>query len=451
MIGVCMKNPITKCLVGGALLITAFLDTAYAVPSFARQTGFDCAVCHTVFPELTQTGREFKLRGYTMNNGEKSKIPLPLSAMVMVDVTKSADNTDDVMHKDGKIVVPQVSLFYAGKITDKSGAFIQLTYDGTELLGKTDIAHHIGMDNMDIRYADSITLDGKELVYGATINNNPSMADLWNSTPTWQFPYASSAIANTPAAATMVDGSLGQAVGGLGIYALWNDLLYAEFDAYASAKPGGIMGIFGWKNQSLKGDTALVEGTTPYGRIALQHSFGNNYIMFGGYAMRTTINPMSVTNAGGPLDTYSDRALDAEYQYADGSNSVTATATKIWEKQTLDGSVAQALADNLNDSLSTSRAKVSYYYDQKYGASLACFSTTGTTDATKYDPDNSVMISPNSRGKIAEIDYLPTQTIKLALQYTRYDKFNGASTNYDGAGRNASDNNNLYLLGWFMF
>jgi hypothetical protein len=35
--------------------------------------------------------------------------------------------------------------------------------------------------------------------------------------------------------------------------------------------------------------------------------------------------------------------------------------------------------------------------------------------------------------------------------HTGYTKFNGASTDYDGMGRNARDNNTLYLLGWFMF
>lgn len=448
-----MKKNFTKHLVGGALLVTAFLESAHAVPSFARQTGFDCTVCHTVFPELTQTGREFKLRGYTMSNGEKSKMPLPLAAMIMVDMTKSSNNTglqsDNLaLTKDGKILIPQVSLFYAGKITDKSGAFIQLTYNGTDLPDKTDVAHHIGMDNMDIRYADSVMLADKELVYGVTVNNNPTVSDLWNSTPAWGFPYAGSTIANpTAVGGTMVE-SLGQQVGGVGVYALWNDLIYAELAAYRSAKPGGIMGVFGWKNQGLKGDAALVQGTTPYARLALQHAYGDNYIMFGGYAMRSTINPMAVTNAGGALDTYSDRAIDAEYQYTNGNNIITATATKIWEKQMLDGSVGQSMADNLNNFLSTTRAKVSYYFEQKYGASLGSFSTVGTADATKYGTLNA---SPNSRGEIAEIDYLPTQTIKLALQYTRYDKFDGASKNYDGSGRNASDNNNLYLLGWFMF
>ncbi|MDD5051873.1 MAG: hypothetical protein PHO27_03955 [Sulfuricurvum sp.] len=448
-----MKNNRMNYLLGGVLFLSLGVEQAYAIPSFARQTGFDCTVCHTVFPELTQTGREFKLRGYTMNNGEKSKMPLPLAAMVMADITKTsnttglASNSPTVM-KDKKLLLPQVSVFYGGKITDKSGAFIQITYDGSELLSKTDIAHHTAMDNLDVRYADSISLADKELLYGLTINNNPSMADLWNTTPTWGFPYAGSVIANAPAAATQVDGGLGQSVGGIGAYAQWNDLIYAEVAAYRSARKGS-MKLFGWKNANLKGDTQDVQGTTPYARLALQHNFGDNYLMLGGYIMNSKINPAFESNMGGPLDTYKDRAIDAEYQYTNGSNMITALATRIWETQTLDGSVGLLTADNLRDTLTTTRAKISYYLDQKYGATIGSFATTGTADATKYATP--VGLTPNSRGEIAELDYLPLQNIKFALQYTRYDKFNGASKNYDGAGRNASDNNNLYLLGWFMF
>lgn len=441
-----MKTIRIRSLLGGIVLLSAFVNNAYALPSFSRQTGMSCTACHTVFPELTQMGRDFKMRGYTMTGGE-TKMPLPLAAMLLVDMTKSSDNTD--LPKDGAIVVPQISLFYGGKITDKTGAFIQLTYDGSELPDKIDIAHHIGMDNMDIRYADSATVADKELIYGVTINNGPTISDLWNSTSAWGFPYASSAVANAPAQATMVDGGLAQAVGGIGAYGMWNDLVYAEMAAYQSARPGGAMTIFGWKNQGLKGDDAsVVKGTATYGRVALQHSYANSYLMVGGYALNSIINPGVVSNITGQYDTYRDRAIDAQYQYTNGSHMITAMATKIWEKQTLDGSEAQGLADNMSNDLTTTRAKVSYYYDQKYGASLGCFSTSGTADATKYETLNG---SPNSKGQIAEIDYLPMQNIKLALQYTRYDKFDGARKDYDGSGRNASDNNNLYLLGWFMF
>src|SRR5579864_5977983 len=46
---------------------------AVAVPSFARQTGMACSTCHTVFPELTPFGREFKLNGYVLDNMKQIK------------------------------------------------------------------------------------------------------------------------------------------------------------------------------------------------------------------------------------------------------------------------------------------------------------------------------------------------------------------------------------------
>jgi len=37
------------------------------------------------------------------------------------------------------------------------------------------------------------------------------------------------------------------------------------------------------------------------------------------------------------------------------------------------------------------------------------------------------------------------------LRYTAYTKFNGASSNYNGSGRNASDNNALFAYAWLLF
>ncbi|MDA8052506.1 MAG: hypothetical protein M0002_21305 [Rhodospirillales bacterium] len=41
--------------------------------------------------------------------------------------------------------------------------------------------------------------------------------------------------------------------------------------------------------------------------------------------------------------------------------------------------------------------------------------------------------------------------MKLFAQYTRYSQFDGAAKNYDGSGRNASDNNTLFLGVWLAF
>lgn len=60
-----MKKPLNIAL--GVLLLLSFAK-AYAVPSFARQTGLSCNVCHRNAPELTSFGRNFKLRGYVLND-----------------------------------------------------------------------------------------------------------------------------------------------------------------------------------------------------------------------------------------------------------------------------------------------------------------------------------------------------------------------------------------------
>jgi hypothetical protein len=59
--------------------------------------------------------------------------------------------------------------------------------------------------------------------------------------------------------------------------------------------------------------------------------------------------------------------------------------------------------------------------------------------------------SPDSASTVIELNWLPYRDRRFTLQYTAYQRFNGASTNYDGFGRKASDNNTLYLLAWFPF
>ena len=112
---------------------------ADAVPSMARQTGMPCAACHTVFPELTPFGRQFKLRGYAMNapKGDVASIldKVPLSALLQVSRTSTksvgtAGATQESFPRDRETIVQAAGLYYGGKITDKSGALVQYNYDG---------------------------------------------------------------------------------------------------------------------------------------------------------------------------------------------------------------------------------------------------------------------------------------------------------------------------------
>ena len=88
------------------------------------------------------------------------------------------------------------------------------------------------------------------------------------------------------------------------------------------------------------------------------------------------------------------------------------------------------------------------------------FNTWGSSDPILYG--NNRTISPNSNGFIGEIaisslarithrNYGRGSTRKSGLQSIAYNKFNGASTNLDGIGTNARDNNTLLVYLWTTF
>lgn len=426
-----------------AALLLAPLD-AGAVPSFARQTGAQCASCHTVFPELTPFGRWFKLRGYTLSGGEKPSglAALPLSGTLMISNTSTKNTTgaDPENFPRNNQTIPQtIGAYYAGRISEKSGAFVQYSYDGIE--------RKWGIEMADVRYADSTTVNGAELVYGATLNNTPTVQDVWNGTPVWRFPHVADA-GLMPAASTVVDMTLASQVGGLGVYGLWDNLLYGELTFYRNAKRGWLRPLSaGVRVENVLRDYA------PYWRLALQRDWGAHSLQAGTYGMVAEIYP-DADNPSGPTDRFRDIGFDAQYQYLGSDHFVSAQATWIRERQQWNASFAQGDTANPVNRLTTIKANLHYSYQHRYGGGLGYFSTFGDADATKYMMERvmgSANGSPNTRGWMAELDYLPWDNTKFVLRYTAYKKFNGGATDYDGFGRNASDNNTLYLLGWFLF
>ena len=117
----------------------------------------------------------------------------------------------------------QLSFFLAGGFASHFGALAQVTY--------THSSDHFAMDNTDFRYANQTKLGGKELEYGITLNNNPTVEDLWNSTPAWGFPWIRRG-RGKPDRCCAIDGTLGQDVAGAGVYSMWNEHLYTEVTAY---------------------------------------------------------------------------------------------------------------------------------------------------------------------------------------------------------------------------
>ena len=432
-----------------ALLILLLISfSTNAIPSMARQTGMQCAACHTVFPELTPFGRQFKLRGFSMSTPKQDDASffdkIPISALLQISRT-STKNTDtpgatpDNFLRDRETIVQAAGLYYGGKITDKSGALVQYNYDGIE--------RRWGMEMFDVRYANTATFD-KELVYGFTLNNNPTLSDIYNSTPVWGFPHTDSA-ALMPAASTLVDMTLASQVGGVGAYGLWDNLLYAEFAFYRTTNTG----VFRFMGLGVPTDNVL-KGYAPYWRLALQQELGPHSFSVGTYGM---VGKLYADRADFNLgaDRFKDFAIDGQYQFIDGDHTFSTHATWIREKQEWNASFAQGLTSNSSTTLKTFKTDLHYWYKRQWGGGLQYFQTRGDADDLRYNTGEAVMGSangsPNSKGWIAELNFLPLQNIKLALRYTRYTQFNGASNNYDGFGRNAKDNNSIFLLGWLLF
>ena len=418
------------------------------IPSFTRQTGLACNVCHTTFPQLTPFGRRFKLNGYTLtglqvveagdtaNRSLKIALIPPVSAMVMSSFTRTKANQPGTQNNNVELP-DQLSLFLGEEITPRLGTFLQFTYSGPD--------GSFGIDNFDVRYANRGKLAAKELIYGLSLNNNPTVQDVWNTTPAWGFPWASSPVAPTPAAATLIDGSLGQQSAGFGGYALWDNRLYGEFSVYRSAFQGGT-------HPPDASATNTLRGVAPYWRLALQHGWQGQYLELGTYGMSTRLFP---TGVAGPTDRYTDVALDAQYERRIGhGGNATLHTTWIHEQQKLTASFDSGTVASASNTLKTFRIDGSYYTPGRVGATFAYFATTGGADSLRYAAapvSGSRVGSPNSNGIIAELDFLPWLNTRLTAQYVVYTKFNGASSNYDGSGRNASDNNTLYLLAWLVF
>ena len=446
--------------------------SAWAVPSFARQTGMACEACHTVFPELTHFGRMFKANGYTLDNLKQvrdvdatrqemltlASLP-PLSAMIQVSNTwlnePLPDGTGGPGHSQTSTTgfPQQISLFYAGKIAPHVGAMAQLTY--------ANDTGGIGIDNTDIRYANVFLLpQDQSLIFGVSLNNNPTVQDLWNSTPAWGYPYAASNANVSPLAATEIDGTLAQDVAGLTLYAMWQESLYVEAGVYRSAKQGSTNSITGAAGPLDGTVSNVISGVAPYGRVAYEYQWQRHNLEVGVYGADFKLFPGGGSPLSGPVNQFRDIAEDLQYQFIGESHIFSINGTHIHESMKLAASVGSGT--NSSDSLNTTRATATYYYRRRYGGSIGYFSTTGSTDAGLYPASNpppglpvgvmtSANGSPDTRGWMAEVDYLPWLNTKLSLQHTSFDKFNGGSGNYDGFGRNASANDTTYLLVWLAF
>jgi len=427
----------------------AFALPAEALPSYARQTGQECAACHNGFPELTPYGRLFKANGYVFP-GSTSSIP-GFSAMMVGSYTHTqspqAGGAAPGYGADDNFAFEFASLFYGGAISSDLGigAFIQTTYN--------HFSGRYSWDNTDIRWAHSSIVGDREWVYGISLNNNPSVTDLWNTTPAWRYPFQSSGLAPTPETRTLIEGALAGSSYGATTYLLWDRLIYGEVGLYHSltTRLSSTLGVDPTGSNSTSGPAI-------YWRLAVEPTWGRHSWEVGTFGLRASEVPGRVSGFG--TDDTTDIGIDTQYQFLAADYSFSLQASHIWETLTLNSSFAQGNAAKLHNSVASSHVKASVAYDQTYALTLGYFRVAGSADPGLYG-GISANSSPNSDGLIGEIDYTPFNhggpgfwpwaNIRFGLQYNYYLKYDGSPKNYDGNGANATDNNTLYLFTWLAF
>ena len=412
----------------------------------------------------------------------------PISMMAIYGYTHTQkDQLGGPYHTNDNANLNQLSFFYGGAITDHIGLFSQFTY-GTPYGGSaTDPSTGFpafpseqcnncewAWDNIDLRYANTGMLGGMNFIYGITANNNPTVQDPWNTTPAWGFPYNVSNIADgccAPATGgyTLLDG-LAQLAGGAGAYVFIDNLVYLELSAYR-ALDFKTLPKLGASAFDLPGQNV---GAMPYWRAAIEPHWGRNWFEFGTFGMSARFRPYTGQTANGIFDPdnsyqidqvfpntdrYTDIGFDSQYQYQGDNYWITLRGTYIHESQSY-GNINEINAvggtppSNSTDMLNSLKAYASLAYgnDNRIVLSGQYFSIWGTPDANLYGSDANPTGSPDSNGFVAEIAYIPFissmspiwpwANVRLGLQYTYYNKFNGTTLN-------AQDNNSLFLYAWF--
>ena len=417
------------------LTLGAAIQPAHAMPSFARQTGQDCVACHVggFGPQLTPYGIRFKLRGYSDSDGQSGHIPL--SAMLRGSWTHtSKDQTDPPPHysTNNNGTLDEASIFLAGKLADNLGAFVQSTYSGVDRVSS--------LDNVDIRYARTLNVAGKDTTVGVSLNNNPGIQDPFNTLPAWGFPYAASDLAPTPAASPLINGALAGHVAGLSAYGFWNDSVYAEVGAYRTLSATALNQI------GIPDDAGVLNSPAMYWRVGFYKDMLKQNWSAGLFGLNAELRP---GRQGGLSNKYNDIGADASYQFLGTRQHIgTVNARYTHEHQTRNATVDSLEADNLKGSLNEFQINASYYYNQTWGVTASHFVTNGSHDATLYGASG----SPNSAGYTLQADwtpfgkesswYAPFANMRLGVQHTIYTKFDGTSSN-------AGDNDATYLFAWF--
>ena len=281
---------------------------------------------------------------------------------------------------------------------------------------------------MDIRYADQIVTPTRNLIFGVSLNNKPSVSDPWNTSSAWMqyVPQSAGKGANTYTDANNgypINGLQGLAAG-MTAYAFLDKTYYGEVGFYKTANS-----TLSFLNSG--NDANYLTGTNPYWRFAYNKEWGAQNLMIGMSGINTHYLDPSASGAITDPNSYlysQLKGVDFQYQYLLDPHTVTVQGA--FQKQ-----VTNPALNNPNPAstaVDILRLKGSYIYQAKYGASAAYFNYS----------DGSL------QGGTYEVFYMPLQNLRVGLQYTAYSKLTAITS---GSLALASDANTFRLYVWVAY
>jgi len=445
---------------------------AYALPSFSGQTGAPCSACHIggFGPQLTPFGIYFKANGYTLGGGTGvwSHIPFNYStgAISYTNIAKDRPNVPKGWTGTNNYVSPGCASFdiagghsFEGKfgVGGIGKVFINMT---AVFVTRTGTVASIGPS--DLKFTKPLTVGSHSLIVTFDLNNQATISDPYDNNlfSYWGqgFPLEGPTNAFSPSGGPHI-GSVVKTVTGEMLSILLDNSIYGEIGVYQSMNPSLTTALGGTPGQ-------MIAGSAPYVRLAWQHQWGSNFLEVGGLFMDIPFNTIPGIANASAQNEYVDWALDAMYQHQFGKDVLVLNAVYLTETQNNGASFGAGKASNANDTIQQFKITGTYAWNGNVEASLAYIQTWGSSDAKLYPMvarTGSAANSPNAQTLIAQVDWapwgnakqgdptFPWLNVRVGVQYRYYLQFNGGTTNYDGFGNNAGDNNTLLVFTFWSF
>ena len=125
-VGVLGRSRVVSVAIFTLVAAILFINTAQAIPAFARKHQTECSSCHSAWPALNTSGRKFKENGYRFSRDEKPGFmdwdqTLPVTAVIKARPYEKSDKGDKKLR-----ALHEVEVMVAGAMANNFSGWFEL-------------------------------------------------------------------------------------------------------------------------------------------------------------------------------------------------------------------------------------------------------------------------------------------------------------------------------------